>query len=89
MIKSAAGLGAAGVASSLVATGLSGTANAAPLAGQERRSTENGPLQDGPIVAHVNDVRDGTVDLFFGDDETTVHSPELARALAQAAARGR
>jgi hypothetical protein len=86
MIVGAAGIGAA---SGLVAGGLGGTANATPLAGQNARPADSAARQDGPIVAHLNDVRDGTVDLYYGEQETSVHSPELAHALARAAARGR
>ena len=79
LIASGAGAAAVGAAAALPATA---TANAAG-AGKPTR------LPDGAtaLVAHVSDPKSGTLALFVGEREVTVHDPELVARLAQAAAR--
>ena len=85
VLRGAAGLGAAGLAAGFLA----GEA-AAPGAGAtpgEDTAPQAAALtaHDEPIVAHVHDARNGTVDLFVGTRHVRVSDRELAARLARAA----
>jgi hypothetical protein len=84
LLRSAAGLGIAGVAAGLLIDTTGGTASAA-------QAVPNGhalPANGAPLVAHVHDARTGDVDFFAGEQHVRVHNPALAHALAHAAATG-
>jgi hypothetical protein len=80
LLRNIAGLGVAGVAGGL----LVGTTTASASASQA--AVPAGPTADGPVVAHVHDLRTGQVELLTGDRQVIVHNPVLAQALARAAA---
>jgi len=84
VLRGAAGLGAAGLAAGFLA----GEA-AAPGAGAAPRE-DTAPQAAAlaahePVVAHVHDARNGTVDLFAGTRHVRVSDRELAARLARAA----
>jgi hypothetical protein len=86
LLRSAAGLGVAGVATGLLIDVAGGTASAAQTATADGSNTPDSA--GSPLVAHVHDARTGEVDLFSGEQHVRVHNPALARALAAAAATG-
>jgi hypothetical protein len=86
LLRSAAGLGAAGVAAGLMFDATAGTASAA-----QPPMPEGGhpiPANGEPLVAHVHDARTGDVDFYAGERHVRVHNPALAHALAHAAKSG-
>ncbi len=90
LLRSAAGLGVAGVAAGLLIDVTGGTASAAQTAAQTAAQDGHAPTSaGGPLVAHVHDARTGEVDLFAGERHVRVHNPALAHALTNAAATGR
>lgn len=86
LLRSAAGLGVAGVAAGLLIDAASGTASAAQ--GATAPGGNALPANGAPLVAHVHDARTGDVDFFAGEQHVRVHNPALAQALAHAAATG-
>ncbi len=87
LLRSAGGLGIAGVAAGMLVDTTGGVASAATAAGSAAASPARAPAS-APLVAHVHDARTGEVDLFTGEQHVRVHNPALARALAHAAATG-
>lgn len=86
LLRSAAGLGIAGVTAGLLIDAGAGSASAAtPTAA----SPDHTAVAGGPLVAHVHDASTGEVDLFAGEQHVRVHNPALAHALASAAVNGR
>jgi hypothetical protein len=81
LLRSAGGIGIAGVAAGMLIDTTTGVASAAttstPASSHAAATT--------PLVAHVHDARTGEVDLYSGEQHVRVHNPALARALAQAA----
>lgn len=87
LLRSAGGIGIAGVAAGMLIDTTTGVASAATTSGAD---TDRGPASvSTPLVAHVHDTRTGEVDIFTGEEHVRVHNPALARALAQAATSGR
>jgi hypothetical protein len=87
LLRSAAGLGIAGVTAGLLIDAGAGSASAAT---RTAASPDHAPTPaGGPLVAHVHDASTGEVDLFAGEQHVRVHNPALAHALANAAASGR
>jgi hypothetical protein len=86
LLRSAAGLGIAGVAAGLLIDTTGGTASAAQVTAAP--SGQALPTNGAPLVAHVHDARTGDVDFFAGEQHVRVHNPALAHALAHAAATG-
>ena len=84
LIRSAAGLGAAGLAAGLMVNSAITPAAAATAptvgapAGQPAAAGE-------PMVAHVRDASTGEVDLFVGTRHVRFTDPQLAARLAKAA----
>jgi hypothetical protein len=76
LIASGAGAAAVGVAAAVP-----GVASA-QAAGRPALTT---PKNAQPLVAHVGDPRSGTISLFVGEHEVTVHDPDLVARLAHAA----
>jgi hypothetical protein len=87
LLRSAAGIGVAGVAAGLLLDTTAGTASAV----QPPTATDGHPLpaNSEPLVAHVHDARTGDVDFYAGEQHVRVHNPALAHALAHAATTGR
>jgi hypothetical protein len=84
LLRSAAGLGVAGVAAGLLLD--TGTASAAePTTAPDAHPL---PANGEPLVAHVHDARTGDVDFYAGEQHVRVHDPALAHALAHAATTG-
>jgi hypothetical protein len=81
LLRSAGGIGIAGVAAGMLidTTGAMASAATTPAASHTPASAHT------PLVAHVHDARTGEVDLYSGEEHVRVHNPALARALAQAA----
>ncbi|HEX4703544.1 MAG TPA: hypothetical protein VH352_15560 [Pseudonocardiaceae bacterium] len=75
LLRTAAGLGVAGVAAGLLIETSGSTASAS---GQVVTTGE-------PMVAHVKDAGTGEVDLFVGTRLVQFRDPELARRIARAA----
>ena len=86
LLRSAGGIGIAGVAAGMLVDTTAGMASAA-TASTATASRAPAPAST-PLVAHVHDARTGEVDLYTGEQHVRVHNPSLARALAQAAAAG-
>jgi hypothetical protein len=83
LLRTAGGIGIAGVTAGLLADG---TASVAAAATTDAASDRHVPAAaSSPLVAHVHDAGTGEVDLFTGEEHVRVHNPALARALAQAA----
>lgn len=75
LIASGAGAAAVGAAAALPGAANATTTRAVSL-----------PSNAAPLVAHVSDPSAGTISLFVGEHEVTVHDPELVARLARAAA---
>jgi hypothetical protein len=86
LLRSAGGIGIAGVAAGML---IDTTAGAASAATTSTSASSEAAAASTPLVAHVHDARTGEVDLFTGEQHVRVHNPALARALAQAATTGR
>jgi hypothetical protein len=86
LLRSAGGIGIAGVAAGML---IDTTAGAASAATASDASASDAAAVSTPLVAHVHDAKTGEVDLFTGEQHVRVHNPALARALAQAATTGR
>ena len=87
LLRSAGGIGIAGVAAGVLVETTAGMASPATTS---TASADHTPASaSAPLVAHVHDARTGEVDLFTGEQHVRVHDPALARALAQAATTGR
>ena len=84
VLRSAGGIGIAGVTAGLLVNATAGAASAA-TAHTASASHAQAPASD-PLVAHVHDARTGEVDLFTGEQHVRVYDPALAHALARAAA---
>ena len=84
LLRSAGGLGVAGVAVGMLADTTAGVASAATTSTASAQHAQ--APASAPLVAHVHDARTGEVDLFTGEQHVRVHDPALARALAHAAA---
>jgi hypothetical protein len=85
LLRSAGGIGIAGVAAGMLID-----TTAASAATASNASASDAPAAAStPLVAHVHDAQTGEVDLFTGEQHVRVHNPALARALAQAATTGR
>ena len=83
LLRSAGGIGIAGVAAGMLIDTTGAMASAATVT----PAASHTPASAGtPLVAHVHDARTGEVDLYSGEQHVRVHNPALARALAQAAA---
>ncbi|GAA1991257.1 hypothetical protein [Kitasatospora viridis] len=83
LMRQAAAVGAAGLASTLV-TGAT-PANAATTAATATTAAEGpAPTLDEPMVVHLRDVRSGHLDLFSGERHQRIQDPELAAALVRA-----
>jgi hypothetical protein len=83
MLRGAAGIGAAGLAASVlagVAAGPAGAATDKPAA-EDTRSAAH----DAPLVVHVHDARTGVVDLYTGESHVRFTDHALAARLARAA----
>ncbi len=77
MVKAAAQIGAAGLATGVVLGGVTGTAAAAA---PDRADTA--PTADhGPVVVQVRDARTGELEVFHGQEHHRVHDPALAAAI--------
>jgi hypothetical protein len=83
VLRTAGGIGIAGVAAGLLSNTAAGAASAA-TARTASASHPHAPAS-APLVAHVHDARTGEVDLFTGEQRVRVHDPALAHALARAA----
>lgn len=77
-----ASLGAAAAGALVVANPFAGRVNAAETA--PAKSTATLP---NPVVAHLTDLKSGTVHVYSGTTGVTVVNHELAQMLARAAAR--
>lgn len=86
LLRSAGGIGIAGVAAGMLIDTPAGVASAATA---NTAAAHHAPAPAGaPLVAHVHDARTGEVDLFTGEQHVRVHNPALAHALAHAATTG-
>ena len=83
VLRSAGGIGIAGVTAGLLVNATAGAASAATARTASASHTQ-APASS-PLVAHVHDARTGEVDLFTGEQCVRVHDPALAHALARAA----
>jgi hypothetical protein len=83
VLRSAGGIGIAGVTAGLLVNATAGAASAATARTASASHTQ-APASS-PLVAHVHDARTGEVDLFTGEQHVRVHDPALAHALARAA----
>ncbi len=87
LLRSAGGIGIAGVAAGMLIDTTAGAASAATASSAS--ASDASAAASTPLVAHVHDAKTGEVDLFTGEQHVRVHNPALARALAQAATTGR
>ena len=83
VLRSAGGIGIAGVAAGLLVNATAGAASAATARTASASHAQAPAIA--PLVAHVHDVRTGEVDLFTGEQHVRAHDPALAHALARAA----
>src|ERR1700761_8880495 len=81
LLRSAGGIGIAGVAAGMLIDTTTGVASAATTTPAPSHAPASAST---PLVAHVHDARTGEVDLYSGEQHVRVHNPALARALAQA-----
>ena len=79
-----AGLGAAGLAVSVLAGTAAGPAGAATLPAQPDDGSR-AAAHDEPLVVHVHDARTGVVDLYTGTRHVRFTDRQLAARLARAA----
>ncbi|HEY0933905.1 MAG TPA: hypothetical protein VGD91_09195 [Trebonia sp.] len=84
LLRSAGGIGIAGVAAGMLIDTTGGAASAATA--DSATASHASATASSPLVAHVYDAATGEVDLYTGEHHVRVHNPALARALAQAAA---
>jgi hypothetical protein len=90
LLRSAGGIGIAGVAAGmLIDTTAASAATASTASAGDASASSASAAASTPLVAHVHDARTGEVDLFTGEQHVRVHNPALARALTQAATTGR
>src|SRR5689334_6759669 len=77
-------LSAAGTLGVAAATGAAGVAVGSTLHHEpvSRADTPRGDATGEPLVVHVRDIADGTMDLFQGMSHHQVRDPELAARLA-------
>jgi nitrous oxide reductase len=78
LLQSGAAVGAAGVLTTTSALTGANDAEASQPAAPPAESTE------GPVVAHLRDVRSGQVDLYVGTRQVSVQDRQLAARLVRA-----
>jgi hypothetical protein len=85
VLRSAGGIGIAGVTAGLLVNATAGAASAATARTASAGHAQAQAPASSPLVALVHDARTGEVDLFTGEQCVRVHDPALAHALARAA----
>jgi hypothetical protein len=89
MLRGAAGIGAAGIAASVLAGAITGSAAAATRgsAGAAGKNDDKAAPHDEPLIAHVHDASTGVVDVYTGTKHVRFTDPQLAARISRAAAR--
>lgn len=84
VLRSAAGVGAAGLAVTALAgtPALAASRLARPTAPAQHRADE--PAAEEAVVVHVRDLRTGQMDVYRGTSRVRVHNRELAAQLTRA-----
>ena len=87
MLRGAAGVGAAGLATAAVArTAAPALATARPAAPAGGSAPSAGPADASePVVVHLRDATSGEMDIFAGTSHTRLRDPDLAARLTRAA----